>query len=288
MRVHGVELVHWNPRRNSVPLLRRFPVGPRVDNFGDLLGPVVVTAVLNSCVNDPRPAARPAPRLLTIGSVMHFARDGDVVWGTGVNGKEPPASHRARRLDIRAVRGPLTAQWLAKELGITAPPIYGDPALLLPRFFPAVTRQHRSTSLALVPNVNEVARYSTHPAFIDPRGAALSLVRRIATADAVVTSSLHGLIVAESLGIPCALLRSACEPPFKYVDYARGTGRSDIPFFDDVAAATRHATRSQEAREPQLTSWSPTPLLDAFPRDLWAHAPATDPSMTPDPELSGG
>ena len=45
-------------------------------------------------------------RLFAIGSVLHNARDGETVWGSGINAKIPEAQHRFRRLDVRGIRDP--------------------------------------------------------------------------------------------------------------------------------------------------------------------------------------
>ena len=53
----------------------------------------------------------------------------------------------------------------------------------------------------------------------------------------LVTSSLHGLIVAEAYGIPVVLLRNqkhkAIEHHFKYIDYFASTGRDNLTCFDE-------------------------------------------------------
>ena len=51
-------------------------------------------------------------RLLAVGSILHLARDNDVVWGSGVHGKIVVRRHQFKQLDAREVRGPLT-RWKA-------------------------------------------------------------------------------------------------------------------------------------------------------------------------------
>src|SRR5262245_34695642 len=72
-QAHTIELFYWR--------------SPQGVNFGDYLSSVIVSkmAADAGCFLDEE---RPVPvRLLGIGSILHFARDGDVVWGSGVNGK---------------------------------------------------------------------------------------------------------------------------------------------------------------------------------------------------------
>ncbi|WKK72506.1 hypothetical protein Q0F99_06060 [Rathayibacter oskolensis] len=145
-RLRSVPVYSWNPRRNKLPVLRRFQVGPRVKNFGDLLGPVVVQGILKERGVGPALRRPGSGTVMAVGSVMHKAHDGDIVWGTGVNGKVALALHDFTRLDVRAVRGPRTREWLRENKGIEAPAIYGDPALLLPTLFPGSGRARRPSA----------------------------------------------------------------------------------------------------------------------------------------------
>lgn len=263
--VEGPRVFSWNPKR---PVFRsrlgaRVPLRRPVNNFGDLLGPLVVELMLRERGAVPAPSGSPVT-LFSVGSVLHFAADGDVVWGAGVNGKIDRSAHTFRRLDVRAVRGPLSRAFL-ESAGIAAPEVYGDPALLLPDLMPglrrlAATRTHR---LTVVPNLNDA--HLSGPTAADtmhPRSPLRQCLRRIAQSELVVGSSLHGIIVAESLGIPARLVRSRAEHGFKYEDYYAGTGRPDF----SPAASVSEAVRLGGEPAPR---WSPEPLRRAFPYDLW-------------------
>jgi pyruvyltransferase len=96
-----------------------------VNNFGDLLGPLIVQRI-RATQGLGRPARDGQVRLLTAGSIMRMARPGDVIWGTGVNGKSIGAQYSGLELDIRAVRGPLTRDVLERN-GHRVPRVCGDP-----------------------------------------------------------------------------------------------------------------------------------------------------------------
>jgi pyruvyltransferase len=128
----SIELFNWNPR---TPLFggrvgRRLLLGPRVNNFGDLLGPLIAEGVRAQLGLSHRQPVR-STRLFTVGSVIHYAVDGDVIWGSGVNGHWLSAEYH-KQLDIRALRGPLSRRFLLKRGVVDVPEVYGDPALLLP------------------------------------------------------------------------------------------------------------------------------------------------------------
>jgi pyruvyltransferase len=266
-----VEAIHWNPRKWRVPRVgTRF--GPRLNNFGDLLGPLIVERIArHENLVSTQHASQPRARLLSVGSVIHFGRDGDVVWGSGVNGKMGDASYVFRDLDVRAVRGPKTQAFLEGR-GVEAPSVYGDPALLLADLFPeyGLRSRPKRRSAVIMPNLNDIgtvsARYASD--VVLPTAGLMHCLHAIAESEYVVASSLHAIVIAESLGIPSRLVLSRAESRFKYEDYYLGTGRDPI----DPALSVESAL-ADEIAAPALT-WNPAPLLRAFPRDLWQAEPS--------------
>ena len=250
----NLKLMTWRP-----------PAGG--DNFGDALGPPICEAQVQRLGRSvDRPATR--RRLWTVGSVLHRTRAGDVVWGSGANGNAL-GHNLARSVDIRAVRGPLTAQWVADQ-GRPAPTVFGDPALLLPTLMPEFVRTEDSRSDAptlLVPHMDDMS--TAHELATDavllvsPFGPWRDCVAALASARLVVASSLHALIVAEAFGVPARMLRvSEREPTFKYRDYYESTGRSDFAFARSLAEALEMG-----GERPGHIDLAP--LLAAFPIELW-------------------
>ena len=260
-----VQVIHWNPQR---PRFRgrvggRLPLKTATNNFGDLIGPLLVDRMLAEHRVTAAEQAAAHGRLLSVGSILHFAQPGDVVWGSGINGKKTQVQVDASRLDIRSVRGPLTRQEL---LGTTShvPAVFGDPALLWGVFWPRDTYQDRRLrrAVSVVPNLHDFEGLKGDPRSVNPRGAVHDVVRQIANSDFVCGSSLHGVIIAEALGIPARLIRPSVEPPFKYDDYYRGTGREQHTPAGDVKEAIMLG-----GEDPP--TWEPEGLLSAFPIDLW-------------------
>ncbi|QLD12262.1 polysaccharide pyruvyl transferase family protein [Microbacterium oleivorans] len=215
-------------------------------------------------------------RLFSVGSVLHFARDGDLVWGSGVNGKINADRHRWGALDVRAVRGPLSRRWISDFNGQDVPEVYGDPALLL--FELGYERPDRviKREVTFIPNLNDSQRPLGSSATVSPRSAIARILTAIAQSENVVTSSLHALVFAELLRVPVALIKPPSESPFKYQDYARGTGRDELPMFDDYRSAMAHASSSTYRDEDALAAWSSHELLRAFPADVFVPADARD------------
>lgn len=256
------EIVHWNPKRwgraSKRGVGRYVPVRRGFSNFGDLLGPVIVRRMHSRLgLRGARPGTQ---RLLAVGSIMRLAQDGDVVWGAGINGKSVATAQFAN-VDVRAVRGPMTARVL-REFGNDVPEVYGDPALLIPELWTdselGIARNTGGT--VLMPNYNDIREWPSDA--IDPRGDVWERVRLLASADRVVASSLHAIVIAEAYGVPAVLVSSGKEPPFKYEDYYEGTGRRLPSIAKDWRAGLE-----QEAAAP--LAWDSSPLLEAFPADLW-------------------
>jgi hypothetical protein len=86
-------------------------------------------------------------------------------------------------------------------------------------------------------------------------------ISAILRSEMVVSSSLHGLIVAESLGIPAILMRPPEAEAFrKYKDYYYGTGRYGFPVINDPAEA--HKTSIPEIPKPPKEWESTLPTFD--------------------------
>lgn len=266
----------WNPRRRfPLPVVRRFEIGPRTNNFGDLVGPKIVSLMLRrlGLENTGTPSSN-GRKLFSVGSVLHFAEDGDVVWGSGMNGKISADRNSWKHLDVRAIRGPATQAFITSRSGISVPDVYGDPALLLFELgFPMPARSTERGTL-FIPNLNDSAHAGGDLVKVSPRKKLEDVITAIASSEAVVTSSLHAFLFAELLDVPVALLKPRAESDFKYLDYARGTGRAEIPMFDDLESAKRHARSSSRHNDRPLSQWSSEKLLRAFPADLFQSAEA--------------
>ncbi|PPF20237.1 polysaccharide pyruvyl transferase family protein [Rathayibacter sp. AY1A4] len=266
-----IDVVHWNPAQpiSRAPWARFVPIRRRVDNFGDLLGPMIVERILQREGISPGSAPE-RRRLLAVGSILKLARDGDTLWGIGANGKSLDARFDFTDLDVRAVRGPLTRGFL-RARGIAVPEVYGDPGLLVGTLWgrDELRRNTPDRRVTVLPNLNDLRRMradGTAPraedGLVEPTRPVLEVLGAIAASDLVVGSSLHAIVVAESLGIPARLVASASEPDFKYRDYYEGSGRAGFTPAATVAEAI------QAGGEPPL-DWRPDALLEAFPRDLW-------------------
>lgn len=269
-RLGGVDVLSWNP----VSTKDDDPGNRLVNNFGDLLGPLLVERIAGAtAMRRTAPEDSVPPVLVAVGSILQFAPHDAVVWGSGVNFKLGSKLPRdVRTLDFRAVRGPYSARALTAA-GVSVPYVFGDPALLLPYYMPELatwSRQGRG-GLLVAPNLNDYTSVAAEAsvreqAVIDPRGSLASVLRAIAGSGFVVGSSLHAIAIADALGIPARFVRSEAEGVLKYRDYLAGTGRPlerIAPDLDSALDLGGHAPAEVDLEA----------LLSAFPHDLWGSVP---------------
>jgi pyruvyltransferase len=178
-----------------------------------------------------------------MGSILNYAVNGDIVWGTGRNGTKSKEAHQFDHLDVRAVRGPLTRQFLL-EKGVICPEIYGDPTLLLPLLFPEFQKQENpSREYVIIPHFSDEHLFLNDVNLVSVKEDWKEVVAKILDSKFVIASALSGVIVAEAFGIPARLLimgnASHTENLFKYEDYYQGTNRFDCRYAKTIEEALK-------------------------------------------------
>jgi pyruvyltransferase len=250
-------LKSWWFRRNG---------GASAGNFGDELGPILVHRVSGWQVEY---APIPDCDLVSVGSILHTAcktvakqgtRDGVLVWGSGLIGAD--GTRVPEGIRFCAVRGPGTIE----ELGLGTPLPTGDPGILASRYFKARPKKHK---WGLVPHYSRRNQKPLKDAvrqnkslFIDPTGPVDEVIGLISSCEGIVSSSLHGLIIADSFGIPCIWVNNRADDPahsFKFLDYCAGVGR---PPFRQIPEEEVGATLASDVEE------APVPLSPSLGDDL--------------------
>ncbi len=227
----------------------------------------IVERILDRAIVTTSTAPLGHKKFLAIGSIVNYAEEGDVLWGTGVNGKyREKTDYPFHSLDVRAVRGPLSRQFL-QEVGIDCPEVYGDPTLLLPKLFPEFQKANSPEfEYVVIPHFSDEALFQALPNIVSVKEEWHVVVAKILNSKFVISSALSGIIVAEAFGIPARLIVSphenSTETLFKYSDYYYGTNRFNY----------RYATTIEEALkmggEP-MPECDLNKLLEAFPYDLF-------------------
>jgi hypothetical protein len=210
--------------------------GKSRENYGDLLGKYLVEKISGKKVVFAWPKKWSLldycnPIYVTIGSILTHVNHKCVVWGSGIISKKYPV----KKAIFLAVRGPQTRKNLLNA-GYEVPEIYGDPALLLPRFFnPKVEKKYK---YGVVPHYNDYKLVSNwfqdnpdiHLIDMMTTDVELKTIEFL-QCERIVSSSLHGIIVAHAYGIPAVWQKfsnNVFGDDIKYQDYLESV---DITFY---------------------------------------------------------
>ena len=146
-----------------------------------------------------------------IGSIITFySLKNAIICGSGILNGKTKYNIKGSTKKICIVRGPLTQKTLS-EKGYDCPLVYGDPALLLPLYYkPNIIKKWK---ICIIPHFEDfsspiiqeiLSLNSPEIHIIRMRGYKkwTDVIDEICNCDLVFSSSLHGLIVAETYHIP--------------------------------------------------------------------------------------
>lgn len=263
LHLHDVKKTGWDYYDNG-----KYPV-----NLGDYLGKVVVDWMLDKKGLSLDDEVSKTKHLITIGSGGLKMFQDATIWGTGIYGghtnKWSERFHNAkhRHLDIRAVRGPLTRE-IFMDLGHKCPEIYGDPAIIMPLIYQPerINKVHEYMIIPQYVQESLVRRYIKSDAIISMNSDDYkSVIDKIVSCNYVISSSLHGIILAEAYGVPAIYFNGKPgRQQFKFKDYYLSTGRTDFPLVTNLVEA-------YDSYAPELPYLSDLQqgVMNAFPYDLW-------------------
>lgn len=258
------------------------------NNWGDDINMFFLKHISGDCILPISAFAFPAadikfyglkgfPVISAIGSVLHLIdTPNTIVWGAGLLNEKmlPPVVPKK----ILAVRGPLTRQVLISN-GFDCPEVYGDPALLLP-FYYKPKHVRKKFKLGIIPHYVDYQKEELKK-FEDDEDVLLikmsgyrrwtDVIDQVNNCEFIASSSLHGLIVAESYNVP-NLWVEIREPlvgdvsrRFKYHDFFQSLGLDrDEPFIVD-SNTTKENLLAQKAKYVKPPGLSLSPLINSCP-----------------------
>lgn len=195
------------------------------ENFGDMLSPIVLEWISKEKVEWVH--QNTCGKVLAIGSIMSALRENDVVWGSGIMHNKPFTT--PEKVKFLAVRGPLTKNLIGDQ----CPEVYGDPALLMPLIYnPPIVKKYE---VGIIPHYVDKMRFRiTDPNYLTINvlnSNPLEIIDQMLSCKMIMSTSLHGIIVAEAYGIPAVWLKVGNKiigNCFKFHDYFAATNRFDI------------------------------------------------------------
>jgi hypothetical protein len=232
----------------------------RVRNVGDAIAPLVLERISGRPVMVTSSLQR--DHLLSIGSLLQTSTRNSFVWGTGLIhpsvGVGDPDPGR-----ILALRGKLTHAELHRNGVALADVPLGDPGYLIPSIFGVRAATDPRYALGLVPYVFD----RDHPFFtaaalhpdvkvLDVCAPPVQFFAELAACATVASSSLHGLVFGEALGLPTLWLEVSGNHAggrFKFEDWfslARNPQR--VPHTPAAFVSAAELVRRSEPREVEI------------------------------------
>lgn len=201
-------------------------------NFGDEMSPMLIHKITKrQIVNS---GSDNKHSLVAIGSYIQKAKTNDIIWGSGV--RRIDQEHDYNNLIVKAVRGPITRYYL-KNINIDVPEIYGDPGLLFPKFYNITKDLNYVDKIGFVPHYTSLDLYTNldkNIKIISPLDNPINVISKIRSCKYIVSSSLHGLIMADYYDIPNVWLydRKLNEGILKFEDYFASQNRQTKMYND--------------------------------------------------------
>jgi pyruvyltransferase len=270
-------------------------------NFGDALSPVMVAL---GCGLPARrvPFKSATLRMAAVGTIGHGFSGGETwFWGTGCSNWANPSAPAAEHIPfvpgpdsvfkVSATRGPVSERLL--NGGGTGSGVYGDPVWLLPRFY--APKVEKKWKLGVILHLSELAdrTYEAHPrehivrCVVEPEfaddvrlittvtpisvGAIKDKIDEILACERIVSTSLHGMVIAESYGIPCLYFSPHGGGAVDLnLDPAGGTDLRIVDLYSGLGLKTRRAYGQPRAERTDWAAlmqavdanWTPVDLLD--------------------------
>ncbi len=245
----------------SEPLLQ----GKPKENYGDLLGKYLVEKISGKPVRWVHPKKWHIkdyfqPIYATAGSILAHVNKKCIVWGSGIILKD----QEVKPAKFLAVRGPQTRKRLLEQ-GYEVPDVYGDPGLLLPLYYNPPTE--KKYKLGLIAHYNDykiiqpLYKNDTEILLIDLMTNDIEATTDLfLQCEKIVSSSLHGLIIAHAYGIPALWVQ--------FSDKLFGDGIKFQDYFESV----------------ELPFTTPEILIDKQPLEAFLNRFNSQPAL-PDPAV---
>lgn len=204
------------------------------DNWGDALNPYLVEMLSQKRIINAAEVykIRGIKIYYAIGSILdRLNRENVYVWGSGFRLTNSTIYKKPKK--VFAVRGPLTRQRLINQ-GVDCPEIYGDPALLFPKFYnPNIEKKYK---IGIIPHHSERNNSFCQKVegddvkIIDIYSDLFSFVDQIKSCEIIASSSLHGIIASDAYNVPNLWVQFSNNiDEFKFYDYFESVGRNDRP-----------------------------------------------------------
>jgi len=220
-------------------------------NVGDLVGAYLFEKITGRALEYVHPSSTSDQVFLTCGSIISDAniQSGNaVIWGSGILSKQI----QPFKAQVHAVRG-FQSKIMLDLLGVACPPVFGDPALLMPRFYkPDVGAQ---VDIGIIMHWSQpIERIRSLIEKIEAAGLSwieISVHQGVEFFSAAIfgcrytiTTSLHGVVFSHAYHVPSL--------PFFLQDSGKGSTRSQVQVQAQVQSPGQGTKRRNLSGETQF------------------------------------
>ena len=268
----GVRYPILKKRKNIIkPTIKLYWWEPsHINNFGDIVSQDLIFNIFGFNTEwEPIETCD----LITTGSIIEIAKNswrGKVVnsWGSGFI-REDSGGDGVEHIKFYAVRGEKT---LAR-IGYNVPT--GDPGILINSAYLLRKKRH-SNKIGVVIHYADIKtditkKFCEDPRFevITPLDSPRNVAQKISKCGLILSSSLHGLIFADSLSIPNAHIKisdNVTGGTYKFIDYYSGIGKTYQPADITKVFSNKYLNQLKNNYKPvpELTKKQKT-LIKSFP-----------------------
>ena len=195
------------------------------------------------------------------------------VWGSGFLRANSNNPMYRRNLIVCALRGQKTQEKLSQIMNKKYDVLLADPGLLIDLLLDKPVE--KKYGIGIIPHFSQQeeqlfveARNNPNIHFIDIKQSPKKVVQDIAACSTIASSSLHGLIFADSLHIPSLRLIGQTELPggdFKFVDYYSSYGLKDNPWLNHSKIPTENDIVDNCHIDYSVVEQKKSQLLNSFP-----------------------
>lgn len=195
-----------------------------IGNVGDHLGPYIYNKLTGKVSEFPEITKE--EHFFLAGSILQEATNYTTVLGAGFGARSQKLRTKPK---IKIIRGPITGEMLENQ-GFQKTWTFGDPGLILPELYsPQISKKR---ILGIIPHY---ADYHLFPQSIDITLSVETVVDEILGCEQIISSSLHGIIIAHAYKIPCLYVKfsdNIVGDGMKYEDYFLSVGLEPYPAID--------------------------------------------------------
>jgi pyruvyltransferase len=162
---------------------------------------------------------------IMVGSILNWSKGDNICWGGGF---AQDCGNINLRGEILHVRGPMSREVVLKNNLSCQDDYYGDPAILISQYYkPNIDKKYKLGVMPHIIDYHDITINNPDILKIDLNKDYKSVINDMLSCEKIISSSLHGLIVADAYQIPSLWVEFSDKViggGFKFYDYYKSIG----------------------------------------------------------------